>query len=190
MGKGRAQAADGRHAAARPAATGRGYLRVAGVVARRVARRRGWRAPVHRSPVASPLESNRYANAIRDLLALEVDPASLLPADDVSGGFDNNAGLLGVSSTLLERYLSAAAKISALAVGDATLIGASSQTYLVRGDASQSEHVEGLPLGTRGGVLARHTFPLDGVYTSRRSCSRPTWVPSGVSSRPTRSITR
>ena len=134
------------------------------------------------------LNRTEYANAIRDLLALEIDPASLLPPDDASGGFDNNAGLLGVSPTLLERYLSAAAKISALAVGDATLIGASSQTYLVRGDASQSEHVEGLPLGTRGGVLARHTFPLDGVSTSsRRSCSRPTWVPSAVSSSRTRS---
>jgi mono/diheme cytochrome c family protein len=116
------------------------------------------------APSLHRLNRTEYANAVRDLLALEVDTTSLLPPDDVSGGFDNNAGLLGVSPALLERYLSAAAKISAWAVGDASLIGAGSETYLVRGDVSQTEHVEGLPLGTRGGLLARHTFPLDGEY--------------------------
>ena len=116
------------------------------------------------APWLHRLNRTEYANAIRDLLALEIDAASLLPAEDAAGGFDNNAGLLGISPTLLERYLSAAAKISALAVGDATLIGPTSQTYMVRGDVSQSAHIEGLPLGTRGGVLARHTFPLNGQY--------------------------
>jgi mono/diheme cytochrome c family protein len=116
------------------------------------------------APWLHRLNRTEYTNAIRDLLALEIDAASLLPPEDAAGGFDNNAGLLGVSPTLLERYLSAAAKISALAVGDATLIGPTSQTYMVRGDLSQSAHIEGLPLGTRGGVLARHTFPLDGQY--------------------------
>jgi len=120
--------------------------------------------PYSGAPSVHRLNRTEYANAIRDLLALEVDAASLLPPDDVSGGFDNNAGMLGVTPTLLERYLSAAAKISAVAIGDAALIGASSKTYLVRGDTSQSEHVEGLPLGTRGGTLAHHTFPLDGTY--------------------------
>ena len=116
------------------------------------------------APWLHRLNRNEYANAIRDLLALEIDAATLLPADDAAAGFDNNAGALGISPTLLERYLSAAAKISALAVGDATLLGPTSQTYVVRGDMSQDAHVEGLPLGTRGGVLARHTFPLDGQY--------------------------
>ncbi len=116
------------------------------------------------APWLHRLNRTEYENAIRDLLAIEVDAASLLPAEDSAGGFDNNAGLLGVSPTLLERYLSAAARISALAVGDATLIGPTSQTYMVRGDVSQDAHIEGLPLGTRGGVLARHTFPLDGEY--------------------------
>src|SRR5678816_1667921 len=66
----------------------------------------------------------------------------------------------------LERYLSAAAKISALAVGSPK-ITASSETYKVRGDMSQVEHLEGMPLGTRGGVAAHHTFPLDGEYVIR-----------------------
>jgi mono/diheme cytochrome c family protein len=125
-------------------------------------------AAVARPPSGAPavrrLNRTEYRNAIRDLLALDVDAASLLPPDDAGGGFDNNAGMLGVTPTLLERYLSAAAKISAVAIGNAALIGASSQTYMVRGDASQGEHVAGLPLGTRGGTLAHHTFPLDGVY--------------------------
>ena len=116
------------------------------------------------APALRRLNRTEYAGAVRDLLGLDVDPATLLPPDDISGGFDNNAGALGVSPALLERYLSAAAKIGALAVGDAALLGPSAQTYVVRGDASQTAHVEGLPLGTRGGVVVRHTFPLDGQY--------------------------
>jgi len=114
-------------------------------------------------PSLHRLNRAEYANAVRDLLALEVDAASLLPPDDSADGFDNNADMLGVSPALLERYLAAAARISALAVGSPK-ISASSETYRVRGDASQTEHQEGLPLGTRGGLLARHTFPLDGEY--------------------------
>ena len=121
------------------------------------------------APALRRLNRTEYANAVRDLLELEVDAATLLPPDDISGGFDNNAGALGVSPALLERYLSAAAKIAALAVGDAALLGPSAQTYVVRGDASQTAHVEGLPLGTRGGVVARHTFPLDGQYVLKAS---------------------
>jgi hypothetical protein len=116
----------------------------------------------------SPHRLNRaeYANAIRDLLALEVDPAGLLPADDSADGFDNNADVLSVSPVLLERYLSAAAMISALAVGDPKIIPGS-ETYRIRGDASQTEQNEALPPGTRGGLLALHTFPLDGEYVIR-----------------------
>jgi hypothetical protein len=113
----------------------------------------------------SPHRLNRaeYANAIRDLLALEVDPAALLPPDDSADGFDNNADVLSVSPVLLERYLSAAATISALAVGDPKII-AGSEMYRIRGDASQTGQDEALPPGTRGGLMARHTFPLDGEY--------------------------
>jgi hypothetical protein len=113
----------------------------------------------------SPHRLNRaeYANAIRDLLALDVDPAALLPPDDSADGFDNNADVLSVSPVLLERYLSAAATISALAVGDSR-ITAGSETYRIRGDASQIGQHEALPPGTRGGLMATHTFPLDGEY--------------------------
>ena len=117
----------------------------------------------HSGPALHRLNRTEYGNAIRDLIDLEIDPAALLPPDDSSAGFDNNADLLGVSPALLERYLAAAAKISALAVGNPS-IGPSSEIYRVRGDASQIEHVEGLPIGTRGGLVARHTFPLDGEY--------------------------
>ena len=117
-------------------------------------------------PGAHRLNRAEYANAIRDLLGLEVDASTLLPPDDSANGFDNIADVLSVSPALLESYLSAAAKISALAVGSPK-ITASSETYRVRGDMSQSEHIEGLPLGTRGGVAALHTFPLDGEYVFR-----------------------
>ena len=113
----------------------------------------------------SPHRLNRaeYANAVRDLLALNVDPAALLPPDDSADGFDNNADVLSVSPVLLERYLSAAAMISALAVGDPKIIPGS-ETYRIRGDASQTGQNEALPPGTRGGLMATHTFPLDGEY--------------------------
>jgi mono/diheme cytochrome c family protein len=114
-------------------------------------------------PAIHRLNRAEYANAIRDLLALEVDSATLLPPDDSADGFDNIADVLSLSPALLDRYLAAAAKISALAVGS-PMISASSETYRVRGDTSQTEHLDGLPLGTRGGVAARHLFPLDGEY--------------------------
>jgi mono/diheme cytochrome c family protein len=109
------------------------------------------------------LNRSEYANAIRDLLALDVDTATLLPPDDSADGFDNNANLLGVSPALLERYLSAAASISELAVGSPRIM-AGSETYRIRGDASQVEQNEDLSPGTRGGLMATHTFPLDGEY--------------------------
>jgi cytochrome c5 len=109
------------------------------------------------------LNRAEYANAIRDLLALKIDPAALLPPDDSADGFDNNADVLGLSPALLDRYLSAAARISALAVGDPA-IGPSSATYRIRGDASQTDQNDDLPFGTRGGLAALHTFPLDGEY--------------------------
>ena len=88
---------------------------------------------------------------------------ALLPADDSAYGFDNVADVLGVSPVLLERYLSAAGKVSALAVGDPDS-GVASETFRVRQDASQDRHVEGLPIGTVGGMLAHTTLPLDGEY--------------------------
>jgi hypothetical protein len=103
-----------------------------------------------------------YANAIRDLLALDIDPAAFLPADDSSYGFDNVVSGLEVSPALVEGYVSAAAKISRLALGHET--APERKIYHVREDYSQEEHIEGLPFGTRGGMLIRHYFPADGEY--------------------------
>jgi mono/diheme cytochrome c family protein len=123
------------------------------------------RAPLHR------MNRGEYANAIRDLLALEVDPVTLLPADDSSNGFDNIADVLGVSPALLERYVSAAAKISRLAVGDPET-SPQAVTYTVKGDLSQTSTVDGLPMGTRGGTVIRHNFPLDGEYLIKVSLAK------------------
>ena len=114
-------------------------------------------------PLAHRLNRAEYANAVRDLLALDVDVTSLLPPDDSSGGFDNNADVLGVSPVLLESYLSAAERISALALGDPNTppIG---ELFRVRQDESQDRHIEGLPIGTIGGIQLHVTLPLDGEY--------------------------
>jgi hypothetical protein len=109
------------------------------------------------------LNRAEYANAIRDLLAVDIDTSSLLPADDASYGFDNIANVLGLSPALQERYIAAAGKISRLAVGDPAT-SPIVDTYRVRSDITQDDHIEGLPLGTRGGVLIHHNFPLDGEY--------------------------
>jgi hypothetical protein len=114
-------------------------------------------------PALHRLNRAEYANAIRDLLALDIDSAAFLPADDASFGFDNVASVLGLSPALQERYIAAAGKISRLAVGDPTT-SPIVETYRVRSDISQDDHIEGLPLGTRGGVLIHHNFPLDGEY--------------------------
>ena len=115
------------------------------------------RATLHR------LNRSEYANAIHDLLSLDIDATSLLPPDDESYGFDNIADVLKTSPSLLERYMSASWNISRLAVGDPA-IGATSAIYRARADLSQNEHIDGLPLGTRGGIKVRHNFPLDGEY--------------------------
>lgn len=117
------------------------------------------------APAIHRVNRTEYANAIRQLLALEIDPASFLPADDSSYGFDNVASGLGVSPALVEGYVSAAAKISRLAMGHDT--SPARKVYHVREDYSQEEHIEGLPFGTRGGMLVQHYFPADGEYAIR-----------------------
>jgi hypothetical protein len=115
-------------------------------------------------PTLHRLNRAEYANAIRDLLALEVDVGELLPADDLGYGFDNIADVLQVSPLLLERYLAAATKISGLAVGD-TALPVSYQTYDVpRGLVQIDRMGEAMPLGSRGGASIRHRFPVDGEY--------------------------
>jgi hypothetical protein len=107
------------------------------------------------------LNRTEYQNSIRDLLDLQIDAAKLLPADESSHGFDNiTVGEL--SPLLLNRYISAAQKISQLAVGTPT--SPTGDTYRPPADLSQEDHVPGLPLGTRGGVLFPYNFPRDGVY--------------------------
>lgn len=113
-------------------------------------------------PGAHRLNRAEYENVIRDLLAVDVDAASFLPVDDSSDGFDNQAGTLTLSPALLEAYLSAAGKISRLAVG---IVDQPTQTvYRVAEDTTQNYHIEGLPFGTRGGTLIEHYFPADGEY--------------------------
>ncbi len=109
------------------------------------------------------LNRAEYANAIRDLLGLEIDSTALLPADDESSGFDNIADVLRMSPALMERYLSASWNISREAVGDVRISPATA-VYRVRPDLSQDQHIEGLPIGTRGGILVKHYFPLDAEY--------------------------
>ncbi len=115
------------------------------------------------TPALHRLNRTEYANAIRDLLALEIDVESLLPPDGASEGFDNIAAALVVSPSLIQGYVSAALKISRQAIGDRTLVP-SQITYSTPPAFSQDRHIEGLPLGTRGGMLIRHTFPLDAEY--------------------------
>ena len=109
------------------------------------------------------MNRTEYANAIRDLRAIDVDVAAILPADDSSEGLNNIADVLGTSPALIERYVGAAAKISRLAVGD-TDITPLKAAYKVRGDLSQDQHIPGLPARTRGGAVIRHNFLVDGEY--------------------------
>jgi mono/diheme cytochrome c family protein len=117
-------------------------------------------------PVVHRLNRTEYGNAIRDLLGLEVDTRALLPADNSEQGFDNIADVLSVSPALLDRYLSAARKISRLAVGRQTM--ADSVTYHRGRDWYQEDRMsEDLPFGSIGGIAVHHEFPVDGEYRVR-----------------------
>ena len=109
------------------------------------------------------LNRTEYANAVRDLLDLEIDVSALLPPDDSARGFDNIAGSLTISPTLLEAYVSAAARVSRMAVGYWKT--PTEAKYIAPGDNSQNQRLDGLPMGTRGGMAVRHHFPADGEYT-------------------------
>ncbi|MEP7242811.1 MAG: DUF1592 domain-containing protein [Gammaproteobacteria bacterium] len=109
------------------------------------------------------LNRTEYANAVDDMLGVRIEPASLLPRDDKSDGFDNVADVLKVSPAFLEQYLSAARQVSIEALGNPTARTVS-KIYQGPPEASQYVHLEGLPLGTRGGMLVEHDFPADGDY--------------------------
>ncbi|HEY1305078.1 MAG TPA: DUF1592 domain-containing protein [Vicinamibacterales bacterium] len=113
--------------------------------------------------VVHRLNRAEYRNAIRDLLALDIDVSSLLPNDGGDFGFDNIATALTTSPLLLDGYVTAAQRISTLAVGDVKA-NTTTTEYGINRDFSQNAYIEGLPLGTRGGRLVRHVFPADGEY--------------------------
>lgn len=115
--------------------------------------------PLHR------MNRREYANAIQDLIALEINPELLLPPDDVSDGFDNVANVLQVSPSFIDQYLAAARLVAVEAIGNPSA-RPGSQAYYLPGDAEgkQAFHVDGLPLGTRGGMVVDHYFPADGEY--------------------------
>ncbi len=115
------------------------------------------RPPLHR------LNRTEYANSIRELLNVDIDVSQLLPPDDASHGFDNMADVLAISPALMEGYIRAAGKISREAVGDKTA-AALTETYQISRVVSQMRHVEGAPMGTRGGMVITHDFPADGEY--------------------------
>ena len=124
------------------------------------------RTTVHR------LNRREYANAVRDLLALEIDASGLLPADNADLGFDNMADILSVSPALLDRYIFAARRISRLAVGDPD-IEPTTETYVVPSMRFQDLRMsEDLPFGSRGGIAIRHNFPLDAEYEVRIQLQR------------------
>ena len=131
------------------------------------------KAPNPGRPAVHRLNRAEYANAVRDLLGVEIDAAALLPADTSGFGFDNIADVLSVSSGLLERYMGAARKISRLALGDPTIkpgLQAYSLPYMVLlQDARMSED---LPFGSRGGTTVRHVFPVDGEYVVKVTLQR------------------
>ena len=120
------------------------------------------------------LNRTEYANAVRDLLGVEIDPSSMLPPDAQAHGFDTNADALGVEPALLDRYLAAAAKIARVAVGDATMRPSVERYTAVKGNTNEQTWLwqtdrldESFSLGSRGGIAARHYFPVDGEYVFR-----------------------
>jgi hypothetical protein len=125
----------------------------------------GRTVPLHR------LNRAEYRNAVRDLLAVDLDVAALLPADDASYGFDNIGGVLKLSPTLLERYLTAADKVSRLAVGTAAPF-VNVDSFRVPDDRSQERRLPGLPFGTRGGIVIDYTFPQDAEYAISAALAR------------------
>ena len=128
-------------------------------------------------PTVHRLNRAEYSNAVRDLLALDIKPGEWLPIDDSGYGFDNIADVLSTSPALLERYLSAAGKVSRLAVGDLTLKPVV-ETFEpprdpVGGLVRRNERIsDDLPFGSRGGLLFQHYFPVDATYVFRIAPTR------------------
>ncbi len=131
------------------------------------------------APALQRMNRTEYANAIRDLLDLNVDVSKLLPSDSTVSGFDNIADVLGTSPTLIQSYVSAAMKTSRLAVGDLTAPPVP-VTYDTAPGLKLNTHFEGMPLGTNGGLVVQHNFPLDGEYQIQGGTGRVDMTLDGV----------
>jgi mono/diheme cytochrome c family protein len=131
------------------------------------------RAPKTAGAAVRRLNRTAYGNAVRDLLGFPIDVETLLPAEISSDGFDNVSDTLKTSPPLLERYLTVGLRVAAMAVGD-TKLAARGTEYRPRLDLSQNDWIEGLPYGTRGGLLVDHYFPTDAEYEIRPELWRAT----------------
>jgi hypothetical protein len=127
-------------------------------------------------PLVHRLNRSEYTNAVRDLLGLEIDGRALLPADPMSAGFDNISDVLTITSGLMERYLSAAQKVSRLAIGDRTVRPVVELYRAPKNDRQDQREGENMPWGTRGGLSIRREFPVEGEYLAKVRFIRP---PSG-----------
>lgn len=132
-----------------------------------------------RSASLHRLNRAEYANAVRDLIAVEVDPLQILPPDEQAYGFENNAEVLSIQPALLDRYVAAAASIARRAIGDPSIPAAFVRYGALRGSANDQTYLrqierlsEEFPLGSKGGVAARHYFPVDGEYVIRLRLQR------------------
>ena len=147
------------------------YDKVAGWLESEIDRAGAARVNPGRSPSLHRLNRAEYANAVRDLLAVEVDVQAMLPPDEQAFGFENNAAALSIEPALLDRYVSAAASIARRAVGDPAMPPAFVRYGALKGNANDQTYLrqterlgEDFPLGSKGGVAARHYFPVDGDY--------------------------
>jgi len=150
--------------------SGRAYESFVSLVAGSLDRAAAEKPEPGRTATFRRLNRTEYQNAIRDLLALDINASALLPNDESSHGFDN-VTVGDLSPTLLDRYITAAQQISRLAVGR-TGRSPGGETIRIRPDLTQEEHVDGLPIGTRGGALVPYTFPQDGEYEIRLRLTR------------------
>ena len=158
--------------AGRPRPSADVYQRTASWIEARLDAAAAARPNPGRPAVLHRLNRAEYRNAVRDLLALDVDVSSLLPADTSSYGFDNIGDVLGVSPLQLESYLSAANRISRLAVAGSPAVAVTADVYKVSTELTQTDRLEGMPFGTRGGTRVEHFFPVDGEYEIRVRLAR------------------
>ena len=147
----------------RPRPDGATYTALTAMLVGEIDRAAGARPNPGRTETIHRLNRAEYHNAVRDLFALDIDVASLLPTDDMSYGFDNIAGVLKLTPSLLDRYMVAARQIARVAVGDPAL-PPTAETFRLKSDLSQDFSFDDLPMGTRGGTAIRYHFPLDADY--------------------------